>query len=101
MKFRKLRIAFSATCLIACVLLIVLWVRSYWKVDSIDNAESVHVSETKAIDERFLREIQGLSARFDVVRVDGEDYRHRGRPISPEPYASMIPSSFPSYCKAF
>jgi hypothetical protein len=27
---RKLRIAFSATCLIACVLLIVLWVRSYW-----------------------------------------------------------------------
>ena len=30
MRFRKLRIAFSATCLIACVLLIVLWVRSYW-----------------------------------------------------------------------
>ena len=29
MKFRKLRIAFSAACLIACVLLIVLWVRSY------------------------------------------------------------------------
>jgi len=31
MRFRKLRIAFSATCLIACVLLIVLWVRSYWR----------------------------------------------------------------------
>ena len=30
MRFRKLRIAFSAACLIACVLLIVLWVRSYW-----------------------------------------------------------------------
>jgi hypothetical protein len=29
MKYRKLRIAFSATCLVACVLLIVLWVRSY------------------------------------------------------------------------
>jgi hypothetical protein len=29
MRFRKLRIAFSATCLIACVLLCVLWVRSY------------------------------------------------------------------------
>jgi hypothetical protein len=27
---RFLRVAFSATCLIACVLLIVLWVRSYW-----------------------------------------------------------------------
>ena len=27
---RKLRIAFSATCRTACVLLIALWVRSYW-----------------------------------------------------------------------
>jgi hypothetical protein len=30
---RYLRIAFSATCLIACVLLIALWVRSYWWAD--------------------------------------------------------------------
>ena len=28
--FKYLRIAFSATCLVVCVLLIVLWVRSYW-----------------------------------------------------------------------
>src|SRR6266550_2296875 len=35
MRYRKLRIAFSATCLIACVLLIVLWVRSYWWNDGI------------------------------------------------------------------
>src|SRR4051794_41795509 len=40
MRFRTLRIAFSATCLIACVLLIVLWVRSYWWVDQIDFAIS-------------------------------------------------------------
>jgi hypothetical protein len=33
MRYRKLRIAFSATCLIACVLLIALWVRSYWWFD--------------------------------------------------------------------
>ena len=33
MRFRKLRIAFSATCLIACVLLVALWVRSYWYCD--------------------------------------------------------------------
>jgi cell division protein ZapE len=33
----------------------------------------------------FLREIQSLSARFDVVRIDGEDYRHRGLPMSPTP----------------
>jgi cell division protein ZapE len=35
----------------------------------------------------FLREIQGLSAHFDVLRVDGEDYRHRGLPAAPEPLA--------------
>jgi hypothetical protein len=33
MKFRKLRIAFSAVCGVFCLLLIVLWVRSYWALD--------------------------------------------------------------------
>jgi hypothetical protein len=33
MRFRKLRIAWSVACGIACVLLIVLWVRSYWWVE--------------------------------------------------------------------
>ncbi len=33
----------------------------------------------------FLREIQGLSAHFATVRVDGEDYRHRGLPAAPPP----------------
>jgi cell division protein ZapE len=33
----------------------------------------------------FLREIHGLAAHFDVVRVDGEDYRHRGLPDAPPP----------------
>ena len=31
----------------------------------------------------FLREIQGLSAHFTSVRIDGEDYRHRGLPDAP------------------
>ncbi|MFJ6294535.1 cell division protein ZapE [Streptomyces griseoviridis] len=34
----------------------------------------------------FLREIQGLSARFRSLRIDGEDYRHRGLPEAPEPF---------------
>jgi cell division protein ZapE len=33
----------------------------------------------------FLREIQGLAARFDVLRIDGQDYRHRGLPSAPVP----------------
>jgi cell division protein ZapE len=35
----------------------------------------------------FLREIQGLSAHFATVRVDGPDYRHRGLPAAPPPVA--------------
>lgn len=35
----------------------------------------------------FLREIQGLSARFRTLRIDGEDYRHRGLPEAPRPAA--------------
>ncbi|MDX2679868.1 cell division protein ZapE [Streptomyces soliscabiei] len=35
----------------------------------------------------FLREIQGLSAHFRALRIDGEDYRHRGLPKAPAPYS--------------
>jgi len=35
--------------------------------------------------EDFLREIQGLAAHFDVLRIEGEDYRHRGLPDAPPP----------------
>src|SRR3954471_1179816 len=35
MTYRKLRIAFSVTCGLACVLLVVLWVRSYWSSDKL------------------------------------------------------------------
>ncbi|PJE93821.1 cell division protein ZapE [Streptomyces carminius] len=33
----------------------------------------------------FLREIQGLAAHFHALRIDGEDYRHRGLPEAPPP----------------
>ncbi|GAB4067361.1 cell division protein ZapE [Angustibacter speluncae] len=33
----------------------------------------------------FLREIQAVAGHFDVVRIDGDDYRHRGNPVPPEP----------------
>jgi cell division protein ZapE len=38
----------------------------------------------------FLREIQGLSAHFDVLRIEGDDYRHRGLPPAPDPLADDI-----------
>jgi hypothetical protein len=45
MKFRKLRISWSVGCAIACVLLIVLWVRSYrW-----NNQLSIPLSDTQVV----------------------------------------------------
>ncbi|GAA2246181.1 cell division protein ZapE [Streptomyces amakusaensis] len=38
----------------------------------------------------FLREIQGLSAHFLPLRIDGEDYRHRGLPEAPAPYSDEV-----------
>lgn len=35
----------------------------------------------------FKREIQVLADQFEVLRVDGEDYRHRGLPEAPQPVA--------------
>ncbi|WP_165986429.1 cell division protein ZapE [Streptomyces sp. YIM 98790] len=38
----------------------------------------------------FLREIQGLAARFVTLRIDGEDYRHRGLPQAPRPHSEDV-----------
>jgi len=38
--------------------------------------------------DEFLREIQGLSAHFDVIRIDGSDYRHRDLTFHGDPFAS-------------
>jgi len=35
--------------------------------------------------EDFLREIQGLRAHFTSMRMDGDDFRHRGMPTAPAP----------------
>ena len=47
--------------------------------------------------EDFLREIQGLAAHFDVLRIEGEDYRHRGLPDAPPP---LSPSDLEAHAQA-
>ena len=37
----------------------------------------------------FVREIQGLANHFDTLRVDGDDYRHRGLPEAPAPLSTQ------------
>jgi hypothetical protein len=49
MRYRKLRIAWSVGCAIACVLLCVLWVRSYYHADKIWRINSIL---TRALNQR-------------------------------------------------
>ncbi|HET9860006.1 MAG TPA: cell division protein ZapE [Nocardioidaceae bacterium] len=42
------------------------------------------LGEGRFATEDFLREIQGLAESFESVRIDGEDYRHRGLPDAPQ-----------------
>lgn len=37
----------------------------------------------------FQREIQGLAAHFENIRIDGEDYRHRGIPTAIDPSSDL------------
>ena len=49
------------------------------------NTLPVALGEGRFAADDFLREIQALAARFEVVTIDGEDYRHRGMQPSPPP----------------
>ena len=57
------------------------------KVAATSNTLPGSLGEGRFAAQDFLREIQGLSAHFAPVRVDGEDYRHRGLPEPPPPVA--------------
>jgi cell division protein ZapE len=55
------------------------------KVGATSNTLPEALGEGRFATADFLREIQGLAAHFTSVRVDGEDYRHRGLPEPPRP----------------
>jgi len=48
------------------------------------------LGEERFAAEDFVREIQGLAAHFENVRVDGDDYRHRGLPTAPDPLSTEV-----------
>ena len=55
------------------------------KVAATSNTLPGALGEGRFASDDFRREIQGLAAHFDPVRVDGEDFRHRGLPAAPAP----------------
>jgi hypothetical protein len=88
--FRYLRITVTAICLMACVLLMALWLRSYWWVDAvyvaqrysagsmrgdmymmptIENVEPAHVVE-HYIEPIFTRSVWNADGKT-VLKIDG------------------------------
>ena len=55
------------------------------KLAATSNTLPDRLGEERFAAEDFLREIQGLSAHFDVLRIEGPDYRHRGEEPAPAP----------------
>lgn len=53
------------------------------RVAATSNTLPEALGEGRFAAEDFAREIQGLAGRFRTVRIDGEDYRHRGLPPPP------------------
>lgn len=58
------------------------------KLAATSNTLPGSLGEGRFAAEDFKREIQVLSDQFRVIRVDGEDYRHRGLPEAPAPLST-------------
>ena len=69
MRFRKLRIAWSVGCGILCLLLIALWVRSYWAGDYIN-----YISSPSG-------RINSVGSTYGTLRFsfDKQSFRHPGQ----------------------
>jgi cell division protein ZapE len=55
------------------------------RIAATSNTQPEDLGEDRFAAADFLREIHGLAAHFDVQRIDGPDYRHRGLPEAPPP----------------
>ena len=79
MRFRKLRIAWSVVCGIACVLLIALWVRSYWTYDIVGIAGPGS--------EYSIHSTGGFIGVYDMLDISGTsgptNWRYVHRPSDP------------------
>jgi hypothetical protein len=68
MKYRKLRIAWSAVCGMICLLLILLWVRSYWWHDRL-HGRGFRANHLAAIASEYG--LVGVIYSLGISRMDG------------------------------
>jgi phosphotransferase system glucose/maltose/N-acetylglucosamine-specific IIC component len=80
---RYLRIAFSVGCGVLCLLLVVLWVRSYWRLEILEKRtglQAVQISSVKGrIATAHLDRAQIGRSYLSVVAGDAADWRKGGR----------------------
>ncbi|RII41136.1 cell division protein ZapE [Galactobacter valiniphilus] len=55
------------------------------KIAATSNTLPGALGEGRFAAQDFKREIQVLADQFEIMRIDGEDYRHRGLPDAPQP----------------
>jgi hypothetical protein len=80
---RKLQIALSVVCVIACLLMIVLWVRSYWRLEILENRTGWQAFQISSVKGRIA--IAHLDPRTTIGRSylsvaagDAADWRKKG-----------------------
>ena len=76
MKLRKLRIAWSVFCGLACVLLIVLWVRSYWWTDSIWRYTPTSGTRIDSLYGKIIIKVASVAGAVPAVEVDANSYKN-------------------------
>jgi hypothetical protein len=90
LRFRKLRIAFSAVCGIICLLLIALWVRSHWRFDCIyslyKNRMSHGMSLTLASNAGIILIPIRPARETDLFLYDHKGWKLRSREADPETF---------------
>jgi hypothetical protein len=76
MKYRKLRIAFSTVCGILCLLLLALWVRSYWVCDNVYRVSPNMVATTIGASSGtvYLVRLDNLMATGNTYEAHGWEY---------------------------
>jgi hypothetical protein len=93
MRFRKLRIAFSAACLIACLLLLALWVRSYWWWDWYNSGTVARQNATIGSSQGWL----GILIRIGIP----SDFPHRPYSLDAIPVGELPVVNGHSELRAF
>src|SRR6185295_8758219 len=85
-RFRKLRIAWAVFWGLACVLLIVLWVRSYWGVDLV-NVKGVQL--TSAVGHTGAASTRGIGRPWGWTTVDVSRFPALAKEMLAKPHLAI------------